>query len=90
MAVDMLSTSLDDDDAFADLVDATSVADLLAGPGCLAVAVGLDHPHNPQVLRLLIDHLQDRTLASRGGSCPRTGLGETPKTRPSALPLPGP
>jgi hypothetical protein len=63
MAVDMLSTGLDDDDAFADLVDATGVADLLAAPGAVAAAVDLNHPHTREVLRLLVDHLEDRALA---------------------------
>jgi hypothetical protein len=65
MAVDMLSTSLDDEDVFADLVDVTGVADLLARPEGLAAVVGLDHPRSREVLRLLVDHLDDRTLAKR-------------------------
>ena len=90
MEVDMLSTGLDDDDAFADLVDATGVAELLAGPGGLAVAVGLDHPHTRQVLRLLVDHLDDRTLARQLRRALPTGKPRrTMKTRPSAFPLPG-
>ncbi|HEX2809006.1 MAG TPA: hypothetical protein VHN80_22810, partial [Kineosporiaceae bacterium] len=90
MAVDMLSTSLDDVDEFADLVDATSIADLLATPGGLAVAVGLDHPHTRQVLRLLVDHLEDRTLARQlRRALPKDKAARRPKTRPSAFPLPG-
>ena len=61
----MLSTGLDDDDAFADLVDLTGVADLLAEPGGPAVAVGLDHPRTREVLRLLVEHLDDRKLAQQ-------------------------
>jgi hypothetical protein len=56
MAVDMLSTCLDDDDEFADLVEATGVVDLLAAPGGVAAAAGLDHPHAREVLRPLVDH----------------------------------
>ena len=90
MAVDMLSTSADDDDAFADLVDATGVADLLAAPGAVAAAVGLDHPHTREVLRLLVDHLDDRALAKQlRRALTKDKPGRTPKPRPSAVPLPG-
>jgi hypothetical protein len=86
MAVDMFSTGLDDDDAFADLVDAASVADLLTALGGLAVAVGLDHPHTPEVLRLLVDHLQERTLARQlRRVLPKYKPARTPKARPSAV-----
>jgi hypothetical protein len=90
MAVDMLSTSLDDDDAFADLVDATGIADLLNAPGGLAVAVGLDHPHTREVLRLLVDHLEDRALARQlRRALTKDKPARRPRTRPSAAPLPG-
>jgi hypothetical protein len=90
MAVDMLSMRLDDDDAFADLVDATGVADLLTVPGGLAVAVGLDHPHTRQVLRLLVDHLDGRALARQlRRALTKDKPGRTQRTRPSAFPLPG-
>jgi hypothetical protein len=90
MAVDMLSTSLDDDDAFAELVDATGIADLLTAPGGLSVAVGLDHPHTPETLRLLVDHLEDRALARQlRRALTKDKPGRRPKTRPSAAPLPG-
>jgi hypothetical protein len=90
MAVDLLSTCLDDDDAFSDLVDVTGIADQLAAPGGVALGVGLDHPHTREVLRLLVDHVDDRALARQlrraltKGKPPRT-----PKTRPPATPLPG-
>jgi hypothetical protein len=90
MAVDMLSTSLDDDDAFADLADVTGVAELLAAPGAVAVAVGLDHPHTREVLRLLVDHVEDRALARQlRRALTKDRPGRRPKTRPSAVPFPG-
>lgn len=90
MAVDMLSTSLDDDDAFADLMDATGVADLLATPGAVAAAVGLVHPHTREALRLLADHLEDRALARQlRRALTKDKPARKPKPRPSAVPLPG-
>ncbi|HVN13280.1 MAG TPA: hypothetical protein VMT69_14380 [Kineosporiaceae bacterium] len=90
MAVDMLSTSLDDDDAFADLVGASGVADLLAAPGAVPAAVGLNHPHTREVLRLLVDHLPDRALARQlRRALTKDKPARTPKTRPSAAPLLG-
>ena len=90
MAVDLLSAGLDDDDAFADLVDVTGIADVLGGPGAIDVAVGLDHPHTREVLRLLVDHVDDRTLAKQLRRALTKGKPtRTPKTRPSATPLPG-
>lgn len=90
MAVDLLSAGLGDEDAFADLVDIVGITDLLTAPGAVAVAVGLDHPHTREVLRLLADHLDDRALARQlrqaltRGKPPRT-----PQTRLSVMPLPG-
>jgi len=63
MAVDMLSTSLDDADAFADLADVTGIADLLAEPGAVTVAVGVEHPQAREVLQLLAGNLENRALA---------------------------
>jgi hypothetical protein len=59
-------------------------------PGGIAVAVGLDHPHTRQVLRLLVDHLDDRAPARQLRRALPTGKPRrTMKTRPSAFPLPG-
>jgi hypothetical protein len=90
MAVDMLSMDLDDDDAFAELIDATGVADQLAAPGAIAVAVGLKHPRTRQVLGLLIEHLQDRALARQlKRALAQTQPKRTPKRHPAVAPLPG-
>jgi hypothetical protein len=90
MAVDLLSTTLDDDDVFADLMDVTSIADLLAAPGAVAAAVGLDHPHTREVLRLLVDHVDDRALARQlRRALTKDKPARTQKTRPSVTPMPG-
>lgn len=88
MAVDLLSMGLDDDDAFAELVDATGVDEQLAAPG--AVAVALKHPRARQVLGLLIEHLADRALAGRlKRALARTKPKRTPKRPPEVPSLPG-
>ncbi|HEY6795935.1 MAG TPA: hypothetical protein VI248_14760, partial [Kineosporiaceae bacterium] len=90
MAVDLLSTGLDDDDVFADLVDVTGITDLLAAPGAVAMAVGLDHPHTREVLRLMVDHLDDRALAGQLRRALTKGkAARISKTRPPATPMPG-
>jgi hypothetical protein len=90
MAVDMLSMGLDDDDAFAELIDATGVDDQLAAPGAVAVAVGLKHPRARQVLGRLIEHLADRALARRlERALAQTQSKRTPKRHPAVPSLPG-
>jgi hypothetical protein len=90
MAVDMLSMGLDDDDTFAELMDATGVDDQLAAPGAVAVAVGLKHPRARQVLERLIEHLADRALARRlKRALAQTKPKRTPKRPPEVPSLPG-
>jgi hypothetical protein len=90
MAVDMLSMGLDDDDAFAELIDATGVDDQLATPGAIAVAVALKHPRARQVLGRLIEHLADRALARRlKRALAQTQPKRTPKRHPAVPSLPG-
>jgi hypothetical protein len=90
MAVDMLSMGLDDDDVFAELIDATGVDDALAAPGAVGVAVGLKHPHTRPVLGMLIEHLDDRALAGRlKRALAQTKPKRTLKRRPEVPSLPG-
>ena len=94
MAVDLLSAGLDDDDAFAGLVDATGIADVLPAPDAIDIAVGLDHPHTSEVLRLLADHLDDQRLAKQlrralTKAKAKAKVPRTPKTRPPGTSLPG-
>ena len=90
MAVDTLSMGLADDDEFAELIDATAVADQLAAPDAIAVAVALKHPLTRQVLGLLLEHLQDRALARKlKRALAQTQPKRTPKPHPADPSLPG-
>jgi hypothetical protein len=49
----------------------------------------LDHPHTREVLRLVVDHVDDRALAKQLRRALTKGKpSRTPKTRLSPAPLP--
>lgn len=62
LAVDALSTRLDDPDAFADDVADSPLTELLAEPGMLTTALTLHHPATREVLRAAAPHLDDPDL----------------------------
>ena len=78
-AVDTLSLGADDPDGFAELVEATDVAALLAAPGGLATAARLDHPQAAGVLRRVAGELDDPRLAGEV----RRALGPSRSQRPA-------
>jgi hypothetical protein len=65
IAVDALSMAVDDEESFAELADLLEVGSLLAAPGGVGVAQRLRHPRARDVLRVLVRHLDDETLAVR-------------------------
>jgi hypothetical protein len=63
LAVDGLYLDVDDDlDDFEEALQDSDLPELLAEPGAVAAAVGLDHPHTREVLRAAAPHLEDPQL----------------------------
>ncbi len=69
MAVDALSLGLDDEDGFAELMDSTPVAEMLAAPGGTATAVAREHP--PMRARCCAGLLRSWTILAWPASCAR-------------------